>query len=247
MDAHTSRSMVSLVTDQEEFLILKEQFGLGINAHPDLQEEAAVINDESFQFWLYLALNVRHGMTNIYMISLITWIMLLVFFIMFCFLHIYAHLAWIRLFCFFGTVFVLAFLFMFWKVHSRVVELDQSADSHEAFKGDSFAEKYNTEAWIGTVLQFTIFFCCYGVARILVSPWLWEFYFWYALLCVVGFVVFAILFRLFCAPLLVVFLVIMALPPHLDPVNLAILKEVKILSKEKIGMDHPSAREIPDR
>lgn len=248
---HTSRSMVSLVTDEEEFLILKDQFATGISAHPDLQAEAAVINSPDFKFWLYLALNVRHNMTNIYMIKIITWIALLIFFILFCFLHLYAHMAWIRLFAFFGSIMVLAFLFMFYKVFGRVKELDEEADRKDVkefkAKGDSFEERYNTEAWMGTLLQFVIFFCCYGVARIIVSPWLWTYYFWTALLCVIGFLVFLFLFRMFCAPLLVVFMVIMALPPHLDPINLAILKEVQVLSKENIGMDHPSARLIPDR
>jgi hypothetical protein len=245
----TTRSMVSLVTDQEEFLIIKDQFISGINAHPDLQEEAALINDASFKFWLYLALNVRHSMRNIYMIKILTWFILLLFFICFCFLHLFAHMAWIRLFCFFASITVVLFLFMAYKVRQHVAELDAQADSRtvKAFQGESWYEKAQKERYVGTFLQFTIFFCCYGIARIIVSPWLWEYYFWWALGVMVCFLAFFILFRLVCAPLLVIFLVIMTLPPHIDPGNLAILQEVAMISKNAIVVDdiHNNAKDLP--
>lgn len=244
--ARTSRSMVSLVTDEEEYFIMKEQFMNGINAHPDLEQQAGWINEDTFQFWLYLALNVRHNMTNIYCIRILTWVLLLLTFICFCFFHLYLHMAWIRLWCFFAALLALMFLFMAYKVKQRVVELDTQADTGnvKSFQGESLHEKYNTERMAGTFLQFTIFFLCYGVARIIVSPWLWTYEFWTAVLACVLLIIFAFLFRLFCAPLLVIFIVIMALPPHIDPGNLAVLHEVAIISKEWTGNEN--TKDIPE-
>merc|ERR1719171_2042591 len=109
---------------------MRRQFISGINAHPDLTEEAKLINDDNFLFWLYLALNVRHTMTHIYSIKIVTWVLFLFVFICFSILHLHFHFGWIRVFCFTGALFA----YMIYKVKQSVKDLDQDADNATAFQ-----------------------------------------------------------------------------------------------------------------
>merc|ERR1719386_293180 len=86
-------------------------------------------------------------------------------------------------------------------------------------------EKYATERWVCIALQILLFFLCYGIARILCSPWTWLFYFWIALAMIVIFLGFVLMFRLYLAPTIITFMAIMSLPPYLDEGNKKMLKE----------------------
>jgi len=218
----TTISQVSIVDDDEDYNAMKFYFD-NTTSH-DM--------GPSFQFWLYLSLNVRHNMTDIYNIKVLTWLVFLLIFVCFFFVHRFLHYSYIHLFAVFGVLDLLLFGAMIWLLHQEKVwlakETARAAEAPEVAEGErklSIHEKYATERWVCVALQILLFFLCYGIARILCSPWTWLFYFWTALAMIVVFIVFSIIFRLYLAPTIITFMAIMALPPYLDDGNKKMLNE----------------------
>jgi len=215
----SSFSVVSIVGDDEEYQAMKQYF----------DEASQHEMGPTFQFWLYLSLNVRHNMTDIYNIKVLTWVVFLVTFIVFLLSHRYLHLSYIHLFAVLGALDLLIFGGMIWLLHQEKVwlatETQRGSSQASQDKKPSIHEKYATERWVCIALQILLFFLCYGIARILCSPWTWLFYFYLALGIIVVFIIFALFFRLYLAPTIILFMAIMCLPPYLDEGNKKMLAE----------------------
>lgn len=217
-------SQVSIVSDDDEYSMMKNYF-----------DETSQHNEgPTFQFWLYLSLNVRHNMTDIYNVKVLTWFVFLLTFLCFLFLHRYWHVSYIHLFVVFGVLDLLLFGAMIallsqekkWLQTMTQRSSQQSGGEHKP----SIHERYPTESWVCIAIQILLFFLCYGIARILCSPWTWLFYFWTALGIVVVFLLFSVVFRIYLAPLIITFMAIMSLPPYQDDENKKMLSQAKVES-----------------
>lgn len=211
-------SVVSIVNDDDEYMAMKLYF-----------DETSQHGMAELQFWLYLSLNVRHNMTDIYNIKVLTWAVFLVIFVCFFCCHRFLHASYIHIFAILGLLDLLMFGGMIWMIHQEKVWLAstttrRSSEEPKEHK-PTIHEKYATERWVCIALQILLFFLCYGIARILCSPWTWLFYFWIALAMIVIFLGFVLMFRLYLAPTIITFMAIMSLPPYLDEGNKKMLKE----------------------
>merc|ERR1719262_1246278 len=85
---------------------------------------------------------------------------------------------------------------------------------------------FPTETIVLGLLQFSLFFVCYGVARMICQTWMWELHFWPVLtLTVVAFIC-AALFILLIAPAIPSFCAAIAMPPYVDKNNFQCMRDV---------------------
>merc|ERR1719263_2443852 len=96
----------------------------------------------------------------------------------------------------------------------------------ETPRSASVHERYNTESIVLGLLQFSLFFVCYGVARMICQPWMWELHFWPVLVLTIVAMLGACLFVILVAPSIPSFLCAMAMPPYVDHHNLQMMKVV---------------------
>merc|ERR1719353_2202097 len=78
------------------------------------------------------------------------------------------------------------------------------------------------------LLEFCLFFVCYGVARMICQPWMWELHFWPVFFLTIVAIVSAALFVFVVAPGIPSFICVMAMPPYVDPYNMKIIKQVAV-------------------
>merc|ERR1719321_2075238 len=104
--------------------------------------------------------------------------------------------------------------------------IGKSFDDAETPRAAIVHSTHNTELIVLRVFQFALFFLCYGVARMICQPWMWNLHFWTVLcLTVVAFIK-VILFVTLISPAIPSFCAVMALPPNVDSDNLAVMLHV---------------------
>merc|ERR1719181_2091243 len=121
-------------------------------------------------------------------------------------LHRFAHMGYVRIMGF-ATVVVLIMIFgmgVFNKHTLARIRHNQHQEEHSQPepppKSKTILEHYNLENIALPLLQFALFFVCYGVARMICQPWMWELHFWpVACLTVLALTAF-VLFILFVSP-----------------------------------------------
>merc|ERR1719491_2104218 len=94
--------------------------------------------------------------------------------------------------------------------------ISQLAPQGDAQKQKSIHELYKTEAWVMCGLQFSLFFVCYGVARMICQPWMWELHFWVVLGLSIVALFSAVLFVFIVAPSIPSFVAVLSVPPYVD-------------------------------
>merc|ERR1719491_551294 len=104
--------------------------------------------------------------------------------------------------------------------------ISQLAPPGDAQKQKSVHELYKTEAWVMCGLQFSLFFVCYGVARMICQPWMWELHFWPVFTLSLVALVSAILFVWLVSPAIPNFCGAMAMPPYVDDDNMQMMLRV---------------------
>jgi len=212
-----------------EYDAIKTYFTAHVHSRPHLQQEiwgdTEQAQNEDFPLWSYMRAVIREGTEPFFAFGLVPWCMIIVTFVIFMFLHYFMHMGYIRIMSFFLGLFVFQMLAVIWFISGINKKLNDP-DNATKLPADSIHNKYNTEKMIVISCFYNVFILCYGIARVVCQPWMWELHFWVVLNLAIFAVILAIVFCVFIAPLFPVFLVAMSLPPYLDPENIAVMKTV---------------------
>jgi len=211
-----------------EYKSIKTFFRTQVQSRPELQQEIwgdVELAQAEFPLWSYMRLVVRESTEPFFAFGLVPWCMIMVTFIAFTFLHYYMHMGYIRIMSCFLALFVVQMIAVIWFI-SGVNKALQDPESVQSLPADSIHNKYNTERMVALTCFYNVFILCYGIARVVCQPWMWELHFWVVLSLAVATIIMSIFFCCFIAPLFPVFFVAMALPPYLDPENTAAMKMV---------------------
>jgi len=178
-----------------------------------------------FPLWHYLRLNVRMTVVDMFTLSWEFWLPVVVCFLIFMFCHRFAHMGYIRIMSFFGVCLLGIILSMAWRVTSASKMIQEGMETPRDGK-KTVDQTINTEGLYLGALQFALFFICYGVARTICQPWMWELHFWPVLCLLILAITTSILFVLLVAPAIPSFCAVMAMPPYVDPQNVMIMLHV---------------------
>merc|ERR1719499_558617 len=130
---------------------------------------------------------------------------------------------------FFLVVLTVTLAIMVW----AVISVNRASHERiEGFSGEGFETPrtpmihHKHQSWIiFALMTYSVFFLCYGTARTLLQPWLWELYF-NQLLFVAGFsLIMCLVFVFAIAPLIPTYGASLALPPYVDIAHVKSLKE----------------------
>jgi len=207
------------------------------NGEPHMQDIYESLGGKLNTFPLadYLTLNVRLVVPSMFKFGWVMWLPTICLFVTLMFLHQFAHMGYVRIISFFAVLVLVLILGMAWYCES----LERSMGDYKSFADlpteKTFHNDFPTEVIFLGLLQFCLFFTCYGVARMICQPWMWELHFW-PVLCLTGVaVVSAALFVWLVAPTIPIFVAAMALPPYVDEQNWEQVKYVaeKVAVAEK--------------
>jgi len=181
---------------------------------------------DAFPLWKYLILNIRLTMAGLLEFSWTMWIPVVASFSCFMVLHRSAHMGYVRIMVGF-TVLLVAIIIAIALITKKMSQM-LSADykPHADDKHDSIHETMNTESILLCVFQFALFFMCYGIARMICQPWMWQLHFWPVLGLTIAALVNVVVFILLVSPALPSFCAVMALPPFVDEHNLDVMLHV---------------------
>jgi len=192
---------------------------------PEMKEICHLLNDDisTFPLYKYLTLNVRTTASSLLQFSWTMWLPVVATFFCFMLLHRFVHLGYVRImFCFVAAL-VLLVIAMAWytKTMSKMLKLeDEDAEIELAGRHPI------TASMVLCAFQYSLFFLCYGVARMICQPWMWRLHF-NAVLCLTFFtIVQAFVFVVIISPAIPSFCAVMALPPYIDSDNLAVMLHV---------------------
>jgi len=236
-----SRSF-SLAENADKFANTEKHFVKHIREYmkvrndPELAEISRLLNDDwnNFPLAKYLQINLKMTSVQLMSFSWQMWVPIIGLFLGLCCAHRFAHLGYVRIM---GVASLVVLLIMVGIVQTakRVSEaIDAQSETDEDTPRDgsalklssepTFHEKYSTEQIILGLLEFSLFFVCYGVARMICQPWMWELHFWPVFILSIVAVLSSIVFVVWVAPVIPSFLCAMALPPYVDSENKQIMK-----------------------
>jgi len=200
---------------------------------PELKEISRTINDDwnNFPLSQYLKLHVRMNGVGLFSFSWSMWLPTICLFLCLMLLHRFAHMGYIRIMGF-AAVLVLFMVAGIVYLNRTVTENmfatagaeEDQAAPEEPVKDLSIHEKWPTQTIVLNFLQFALFFVCYGTARMICQPWMWELHFWPVLILSIVAVITAAIFCVFVAPSLPSFLCVMSLPPYVSPHDKGMMK-----------------------
>jgi hypothetical protein len=201
-----------------------------MNTNTDVLEVSVLLgnNFERFPLARYLILNIRVTITNMFVFGWLMWLPVICIFICLMLLHRFAHMGYVRIMCGATAIFVLILIGMSWLTKSLKSHQEEEEDQ-DGPQEQSIHNKLPTEVIVLNLLQFSLFFMCYGSARMICQPWMWELHFWPVLCLTVVAILTAILFVWIVTPAIPAFVAVMALPPYVDDEN---MKQLKSLAKE---------------
>lgn len=193
---------------------------------PEMKEICQLLNDDisTFPLYKYLTLNVRSTAASLLEFSWTMWIPVVASFFCFMLLHRFAHLGYVRIMFCFAAALVLLVIAMAWytKNMSKMLKLEGAEDAEAELSGRPTI----TAAMVLCAFQYSLFFLCYGAARMICQPWMWRLHF-NAVLCMTFFtIVQAFMFTMLISPAIPSFCAVMALPPYIDSDNLAVMLHV---------------------
>jgi len=241
VNRYASRSF-SLAENADKFANTEKHFVKHIREYmkvrndPELAEISRLLNDDwnNFPLAKYLQINLKMTSVQLMSFSWQMWVPIIGLFLGLCCAHRFAHLGYVRIM---GVASLVVLLIMVGIVQTakRVSEaIDAQSETDEDTPRDgsalklssepTFHEKYSTEQIILGLLEFSLFFVCYGVARMICQPWMWELHFWPVFILSIVAVLSSIVFVVWVAPVIPSFLCAMALPPYVDSENKQIMK-----------------------
>jgi len=200
---------------------------------PELKEISGLLNDDFNNFPLakYLKMNVWVNGIQLFVFGWGMWLPVIAQFMCLMLLHRFAHMGYIRIMGF-ATVVVLLMICGMGQINkhllARIRHHDEQYEHTQHEHPPSVLEKYNTENIVLGLLQFSLFFVCYGVARMICQPWMWELHFWPVFVLTIVAILGACLFVTLVAPSIPSFLCAMAMPPYVSPRNTQVMKVVAI-------------------
>jgi hypothetical protein len=216
-----NKTEAHFVCAMEEEMMTREE--------PEMKEICTLLNNDiqAFPLWKYLILNVRITTAGLLEFSWTMWLPVVASFLAFMLLHRFAHMGYLRIMACFG-VFTLSLVASIAWIAKRTSAMLQAEDykPNESGKHHSIHERMNTESMVLCAFQFALFFVCYGVARMMCQPWMWEMHFWTVLCLTIVAGVHVVLFITLVSPAIPSFCAVMALPPYVDSDNLAVMLHV---------------------
>lgn len=233
--------ILTMTTSTGAYSSIKEYFMDHVKHHPNLATNFAQ-DISKFPFWKYLRINVRQFMDNLFAFSFYMWFSIIITFFCLCLCHYYLHVGYIRVMMGFfvvQTLSLVAAVAMVWKVNrtiaqstggsqeggrtlTRATTAQWREDTTDSAMKKSRAIKY----FVLWMVQFTLFFLCYGASRVICQPWMWQLYPMGALIVMIITFVLATVFCFLIAPVLVSFAVSMSLPPYIDEGNMKAIDEM---------------------
>lgn len=228
--ASRSKSMSTLAGSADEFANLRQHFmnhmalEMSTSDDPVHKEIDTLLQGDfdRFPVCMYLNINVRSTVTRFFKFDWTMWLPQICLFLFFMICHRYCHMGYVRIMGFFSFLTLVITLGIWWYTR-RICAESQSCQEPEATLGSkkkSIHERFNTELIALGVLQFTMFVVCYGVARMVCQPWMWELHFWPVFTLTIAALFSALLFVLLVSPLIPSFCAAMAIPPYVDGTNL---------------------------
>jgi hypothetical protein len=214
------------------------------DSNPDIRKVNTLMGDQLQRFPLadYLMVNIRNNVSSMFYFGWLMWLPIICAFVGFMLLHRFAHMGYIRIMIGFAVATVVLLVAMGWL--TRTIKADRGLPG----TGKTVHNKYSTEVAVLTLLQFTLFFMCYGVARMICQPWMWELHFWPVLSLTMVAVFCALLFIVLVSPAFPSFCAAMSLPPYVDGENIQLMigiaKKVNERSQAEVA-DTPRA--APER
>jgi len=191
----------------------------------DMQHVKAEIGSslDRFPLHMYLTLCVRMNVAKMFFFGWVMWLPTIALFLALCLLHRFAHMGYIRIMSFFGIAVALLIGYMAYSIN----HIKSQASSKVAQPtGKERVSKVSTELVVLGLLQFSLFFVCYGVARMICQTWMWELHFWPVLVLSICALISAFLFVWFIAPAIPSFCAAMAMPPYVDSGNIQCMLHV---------------------
>jgi hypothetical protein len=179
----------------------------------------------------YLTLNVRVVVPFMFRFGWVMWVPVICLFMTLLLLHRFAHMGYVRIICFFAAVVLFMILGMVWFCHRIEAHIGGFQTVKDLPSEDSIHNRYPTEVIFLGILQFCLFFTCYGVARMICQTWMWELHFWPVLCLTIAAAVSAALFVWLVAPTIPAFVIALALPPYIDASN---WEQVKHIAKKVV-------------
>jgi len=225
----TSMTLGNLASTSGDYELLQKYFvthmehAVATSNHETYRDISRLLNDDlsSFPLWKYLKVTVRKHVPQLFTFGWVMWLPTILLFLGLMLLHRFAHLGYVRIMCFSCSLLLVMILGMGWYIKSCLKEIKR-CDAPQA-PDDSTAD--TAIVFLGAV-QFGLFFVCYGVARMICQPWMWELHFW----PVFGFSIVAlfsaVLFVLLVAPAIPSFVGLQAIPPAVDKEDLAVMLQI---------------------
>jgi len=211
-----------------DFVLVKRHFQnhmeheIKYNDNPGYKEISAMLNDDltKFPLWMYLKMNVRESISVFFKFDWRLWLPIIGLFVVFMLLHRFAHMGYVRIMGFFAMM-TLALIIVISCFTKSIAHEIHNVDEVEAGpRKKSIHEDYNTESIALCLLQFAMFVVCYGVARMICQPWMWELHFWPVFSLTLLALFSAFLFVWLVCPAIPRFCAAMAMPPYVDADNL---------------------------
>lgn len=243
----------TLMGDQHNFAVMRSYFLDALEKYPNIKQKLEDIEPLSdFPFGRYLSVNVRIYTDHILELTSEIWLSVWLTLFVFMLLHRFAHMAYVRIMGFFVVALVIVvagMLLTVQRVVARMEEWNMKSDEEqeaEFKKTEEFQKRFilSKEQWVSHILQFTVFFLCYGFVRMATAPWLWHIYFYRVLLLSCIFLLVMLFFVFYLAPLIPVFYAAMSIPPNISEDDAdVIVKTLKDRRKieEATGMRKGSA------
>jgi len=229
-------SMGSIVATGEIYERIVSNFATVMNKHAVtdtndqvLKDVSRLVSDDFTNFPLskYLKLNMRVVGVELFTFSWTMWMPVIALFMCLMLLHRYAHMGYVRIMGVAAVVVLLMIISMAYFTKGIVNKCTEQSDKETVHKKTVHENESTEEVALG-LLQFALFFLCYGVARMICQPWMWELHFWPVFTLTIVAILSAAIFVLVVAPGIPSFICAMALPPYVDPYNMMIMKHVAV-------------------
>jgi len=224
---------------EDEFMALKSFFFAGAYTCPNFVQVAGDIPQTSFHFWYYLATVARHGVHNVFEISLLTWGLFLVTMAIFCVCCRVFHVIYVQLLGLVVCVMVGLLIYMYYRVKKEQSYMNLDADLEIAPRGqpDPTKQMVSVATTINIMLQFPLLVISYAISRLICSSWMWIYYPRTSVIMLILTIIFFFIFRLILAPIALMYFVVCALPPNLDLNDIHAVQRTVLFSleQEKLG------------
>jgi hypothetical protein len=210
----------TLAGDAVEFHKMDIYFKAAMSSAPDLKEriEEVCALDDDFSLGCYLSICVHLYTDHILRPRTIFWIVAWCTFLIFSLFHRFAHIAYVRIMSFFAVLLASILLGMVVVVGRQIKKMHDWHEMDESEQNKMFlhASTHHKEEGVSLLLQFSLFFLCYGFVRMASAPWLWHIYFYNVLILSCVFLGVMFFFAMYLAPLIPVFYAAMSIPPNVS-------------------------------